>query len=124
MNITDVDLEKLKRASATFCGTVKKSQNRKERLTSQIIPLLKPETAQIIIEFHRGVYVGMNQVRAERGTEKAQVPGDNYLLQKHIGDTISDFDHNIYWLEEDNLPALADAMNKNPLIYFSLTMID
>jgi len=48
---------------------------------------------------------------------KKEAPSKDALLKEHLGKLIMEFDANISHLEDGDMPALAGAINKDPLFF-------
>lgn len=101
------DWGKFKKASeetAKFLGVmIRDNQRRKNKLINKIIPLLKPETIKEIVRNHKVLEGKLS---------------DEKVLKRHLEGLIEDFDNNVHEMKESEVPAVAAAMNKNPLISF------
>lgn len=112
-----IDVEKCKEwisKSAEFIAELtRQSEARKQKLINLLIPLLKPEAIRQIVadekEFYSFYY-------------KKEAPSDDTLLRKHLINLIWDFDCNIHYLEENEMPALAEIINKKPLVSFFVSL--
>ena len=86
---------------------IRQSQRRRDILVARLMPLLSQETAGKITEYRR--YVTRSNFT------------DAELLKQHLESLIEDFDCIIHYLEEDEMPALAEVINRKPLISKPLT---
>ena len=86
---------------ANFLGqSMRQSQQRNSILIAKLMPLLSFEATGKIIKYHQ--YVLASGFTGEE------------LLKRHLESLIIDFDRNIYYLEENEIPALAEIINKTP----------
>lgn len=90
--------------SKMMVAFMRQSEQRSNSLVAQLIPLLTGEVKHKIIE---NSCCGPS----EEWTEEE-------LLTKHLKRLIFDFDCNIHYLEEKEMPALAEVINRKPLISF------
>ena len=91
-----------------FLKIIKEGQRREEELVNFVIPLLSQKTKREIVESGKSCYVILKQ----------PVPDDKYLLEQHLYQTIEDFDQNVHYLDESEIPAFAKILNKEPLKSF------
>ena len=49
---------------------------------------------------------------------KKPPPDNDYFLKQHLYETVTDFDHNIHYLDKSEIPAFAKILNKEPLKSF------
>ena len=90
---------------ANFLGqSMRQSQQRNSILIAKLMPLLSFEATGKIIKYHQ--YVLASGFTGEE------------LLKRHLESLIIDFDRNIHYLEENEIPAFAEIINKTPLISF------
>ncbi len=100
--------EAVKEVTSFIERHIKENRVREDNLISNLIPHLRKKTINTIIDKEKKHYT----------YHKLKMPSDNYLLNKHLGELISDFDCNIYKLTSKEMPSFAKIINKNPSVYF------
>lgn len=110
--MSEFDVEKNKERSeksAEFMARLmKESHERKLKFINILVPLLKSETIRQIVAEEKEFY----------DFYEKKAPPDQNLLREHLINLIRDFDCNIHYLEESEIPALAETINQKPLISF------
>ncbi|MBU2109416.1 hypothetical protein KKB71_00435 [Patescibacteria group bacterium] len=100
--------EGISKAAKYIAELTRQSEARKEKLINLLIPHFNPKAIRQIVAHEKGFY----------SYYKKEAPSNETLLRKHLNELIWDFDCNIHYLEEDEMPALAEIINKKPLASF------
>lgn len=97
--------EGIRRSSEMLADFMRRSQERKDAFIAVLLLLLKEETKHKII-------------KSNKWRSTAEECSDEELLKQHLGGLIMDFDCNLHRLEENEITALAEVINKNPNVSF------
>ncbi len=87
---------------------IKQNRVREDNLIIKLIPHLRKKTISTIIDKEKKHYT----------YHKLNMPSDDYLLNKHLGELILEFDCNVYHLDIKEMPSFAKVINKDPSVYF------
>lgn len=108
-SMSEHDLKRLKEGVSMgvrmLADSMRRSQERDDAFIAILVPLLDENIKRKIIDDNKW-------------RSAADECDDEELLKQHLIELIMDFDCNIHYLEENEMPALAEIINKNPLVSF------
>ena len=106
---SEYNLERVKKGirigSEMLADLMQKSNERDDALIAQLIPLLSDGAKREIVA-GKHIYYKSTEIT------------DEELLKEYLSMLILDFDCNIHRLEENEISAFAEVINKNPSVLF------